>query len=87
MQGMARVTLFTKSACCLCDTARFVLGRVQVRQPFDLEVVDISAPGQEQWHAAYAEHIPVIHVNGREICRHRIDERAIREALAGQPAG
>ena len=81
MPAMVRVTLFTKQACCLCDTARFVLERVRTRAPFELEVVDISAPGCEVWLAEYADHIPVVHVDGREVCRHRIDEKRIREAV------
>jgi hypothetical protein len=79
---MHRVTLFTKTECCLCDTARFVLRRVQVHHTFELDVVDIAAPGNEHWQREYAEHIPVVHVDGREVCRHRIDERVIRAALA-----
>ena len=78
---MNRVTLFTKEECCLCSSALFELNRVRHRCPFELELVDITAPGQQAWLAAYQNDIPVVHLNGKEIFRHRIDGKRLRELL------
>ena len=78
---MNRVTFFTKSDCSLCRSALYVIERVRRSEPFELEQVDISAAGNEAWFAAYHHDIPVIHLNGKEIFRHRVDERRLREAL------
>jgi len=75
---MNTVTFFTKPDCSLCSAALYVVKRVQAAVPFELEIVDISAAGQETWYEAYKHDIPVVHLNNVEICRHRVDERAFR---------
>lgn len=78
---MSVVTFFTKPDCTLCRAALYVVKRVRVNVPFDLEIVDISATGSEKWWDAYRNDIPVVHLNGEEIFRHRVDERRLRELL------
>ena len=78
---MRVITFFTKPDCSLCDAAWYVLQRVQRDVPFDLQKVDISARGQERWFAAYAHHIPVVHLDGTEVFRHRVSERELRSLL------
>ncbi len=78
---MNRVTFFTKPDCSLCNAALYVIERVRRTDPFELETVDISAPGQQAWFDAYSNDIPVVHLNGREVFRHRVEERRLRELL------
>jgi glutaredoxin len=78
---MNRITFFTRPDCPLCDAALFVVKKVRRSLPFELERVDISAPGSEAWAELYREHIPVVHLDGREVFRHRIDERRLRQLL------
>jgi glutaredoxin len=78
---MSVVTFFTKPDCTLCHGALYVVTRVRKDFPFDLEIVDISAAGSEHWWDAYRNDIPVVHLNGKEIFRHRVDERRLREIL------
>ncbi len=78
---MNRITFFTKPDCSLCRSALYVIERVRVQIPFDLETVDISAEGKEKWFEAYRDHIPVVHLNGEEIFRHRVDERCLKAWL------
>ncbi len=75
------VTFFTKRDCGLCRSALYVVEKVRRTIPFELRIVDISAPGQESWREQYREHIPVVHLDGREIFRHRVDERRLRALL------
>ena len=79
---MPHVTFFTKTECGLCRSALFVIERVRRERPFELEIVDITAPGRETWLELYREHIPVVHLNGREIFRHRVADGRFRELLA-----
>ena len=81
---MHRVTFYTKADCTLCDAALYVVKRVQARVLFELEMVDISAPGNERWLEKYKHDIPVVHINGVEFCRHRVDERTLFDALNHQ---
>ncbi len=78
---MNRVTFFTKPECKLCHGALFVIERVRRRLAFDLEIVDISANGNERWREAYKHDIPVVHINGHEVFRHRIDERSFAKLV------
>ena len=78
---MHKVTFFSKPECTLCDAAFYVLERVRRDIPFTLEKVNIGATGQERWFAAYRHEIPVVHLDGVEIFRHRVNERSLRELL------
>ncbi len=78
---MPLVTFFTREDCSLCRAAWFVIERVRGRIDFDVERVDIDAPGNEHWHAAYRHDIPVVHLDGREVFRHRVDEARLVELL------
>lgn len=80
---MNRITFFTKPDCSLCHSALYVVERVRRRMPFELEIVDIFARGNQEWLEAYREHIPVVHLDGAEVFRHRVDERELRELLRG----
>lgn len=78
---MNRITFFTKPDCTLCKAALYVVERVRVNEPFELEIIDISAPEQSRWFELYRNDIPVMHLNGKEIFRHRVEERRLREFL------
>jgi glutaredoxin len=81
------VTLFTRPSCHLCDLVQDVINTVAAQIPLTLRIVDIDAPGQEAWHRRYDQHVPVIHVGGREIARHRLDAEALRVALQDRHTG
>jgi glutaredoxin len=83
---MPRVTFFTKPDCGLCNAAMYVIERVRRWVPFEFESIDITAPGQEKWLDRYREHIPVVHLNGREVFRHRVDEKELRRLLGSAGA-
>ncbi|HRX83529.1 MAG TPA: glutaredoxin family protein [Phycisphaerae bacterium] len=80
------LTFFTKPECSLCDAAWFVVQKVASAQGVPVEKVDISQPQAEAWRQRYAEHIPVVHLDGVEIFRHRVDERKLRKMLANRPS-
>jgi len=78
---MRTVTFFTRSNCPLCESAWFVVQKLRSRVPFDLQRVDITEPCNERWYALYVNDIPVVHIDGREVFKHRVSERALRERL------
>ena len=78
---MKRIRFFTRADCHLCHAALFVVRRVRETIPFELEVVDIDAPDQTRSRAAFGDHIPVLEVDGREFCRHRVSEGGLRRRL------
>lgn len=78
---MKKVTLFTRQNCHLCETAHEIIERVGLRIPFTLEIIDVDDPDHEHWLDQYDHHVPVIHVDGTEIARHRLNEEKLIAAL------
>uniref|UniRef100_A0A4W6FBW9 Glutaredoxin-like protein n=1 Tax=Lates calcarifer TaxID=8187 RepID=A0A4W6FBW9_LATCA len=65
------LTLFTKDPCPLCDEAKEVLEPLKHR--FVLQQVDISLPENKVWWDRYKWDIPVFHLNGQFVMKHRVD--------------
>ena len=76
---MPTLTLYTKPDCSLCDDAHAALERVREGNPFELEVVDISA--NPELAKRYGERIPVVLVDGEEAWEYVVDERELEDRL------
>ena len=79
MSNAARVTLYGKPGCHLCDDAREVIARVCAEVGTSYDEVDITTDPalQEQ----FGEQIPVIFVDGSQHDFWRVDERRLQAAL------
>jgi len=80
----ARLTVYARAGCHLCDEALAVLERVRATHPFSLEVVDIEA--DSVLHSRYLERIPVVALDGDELYDFFVDEEDLRARLAAAPA-
>ncbi len=76
----ARVRLYAKPGCHLCEDARQVIARVCEDLGTTYDEVDISA--SPELMDAYGEQIPVTFVDGRRHDFWRVDETRLRRALA-----
>ena len=77
----ARVTLYGKPGCHLCDDAREVVARVCAEVGTTYDEVDItSSPALS---ARYGEEIPVTLVDGVQHDYWRVDPDRLRAALTG----
>ncbi len=76
---MPVVTLYGRPDCHLCDDARVVLERMRAEQPFTLHERDIEA--DDDLLRRYLERIPVVVIDGAEVCDLFVDEDAVRAAL------
>ena len=79
MEAVPTVTVYGRPGCHLCDDALAVLERVRAETPFALDSVDIEQ--DDALLAAYLERIPVICVDGQEICELFLDEEALLSKL------
>jgi hypothetical protein len=59
------------------------LRRLQPELGFGLHELDIT--GRDALHRAYFERIPVITVDGEELCEYFLDEPLLRERLESRP--
>jgi glutaredoxin len=76
---MMLLTVYSKPECHLCDDAMEALRRLQGELGFALEERDITT--DETLHRAYFERIPVVLVDGEELCEYFVEEAVVRERL------
>ena len=79
----ARVILYGKPGCHLCDDARAVIDLVCADLGEAYE--EISILDDPALLDRFGEEIPVTFVDGRQVSFWRIDEDRLRAALAGAP--
>ena len=60
LQHSARLTLFTRSNCSLCDTAEATISKLQAKRTFEYREIDVMASEQEDWKRAYEFDTPVV---------------------------
>lgn len=77
--SVARVVLYSRPGCHLCDDARVVIARVCAELEVSWTEVDISA--DEELLARYWEQIPVTTVDGAQHDFWRVDADRLRSAI------
>ena len=76
---MSAVTVYSRPDCHLCAEAMATLRRMQRELGFSLTERDID--GDEILQRAYFERVPVIALDGEELCDYFVDEKVLRERL------
>jgi glutaredoxin len=76
---VARVTLYGKPGCCLCDEAREAIAAVRAERAFELEEVDVTL--DPRLYRDFGERIPVVAIDGSEEFELGVDARALHECL------
>ncbi|PWN37855.1 DUF836-domain-containing protein [Meira miltonrushii] len=82
--SIPQLTLYTGTDCQLCDVAKEVLDKIAKETPFDLHLYNIrdnSLPDIQKWRRAYQYDIPVLHLNGKEIARHRLNKESVLDQI------
>lgn len=77
---MARVTLYTRRDCPLCDEAALLLRRLAPE--FGLEVGEVDIEGDPALLERYWDSIPVIALDGEPLLSAPLRERQVRAVLA-----
>jgi glutaredoxin len=73
------ITVYSKPDCHLCVEAMTALRGLRSELELDLRECDITT--DEDLHRAYFERIPVIVLDGEELCDYFLDETVLRERL------
>jgi len=73
--------MFTKKECSLCVPVNEAIldAKVKLNHAFDYEKVDIEV--DRTYYREYRYHIPVVHINGKEFARHRLDPDAFLKEM------
>ena len=75
----ARVTLYARQGCHLCDEARETVARVCAELGESFEEVDVDR--DPELRERFTEEVPVTFVDGRQHDFWRVDEQRLRTAL------
>jgi glutaredoxin len=76
---MRLVTIYSRPGCEMCREAEAVIRQVATRRRFRLEKRNIlDDPGLAE---EFQSLVPVVHVDGQEIARHRLTAFALEAAL------
>lgn len=78
-----QLTLFTRPGCGLCEELQAELEPWLSSENLDLELVDISEDPDLQ--ARFGHRIPVLFVDGEELCFGKLDCDLLQESLAIRP--
>jgi len=79
VSSRARLTLYGRAYCHLCHDMLAALEYLRGEFFFELDVVDVDAdPALEQ---KYNELVPVLAIDGEELCHYFLDEAKVREYL------
>ena len=73
------ITVYSAPDCHLCADAIGILRELQAELGFEIRERDITA--DEVLHRAYLERIPVVMLDGEEVCAYVVDEQILRERL------
>lgn len=76
----ARVTLYSRADCHLCDEARAVIESV-VGDAYD----EIDIDSDPELHERFTDEVPVTYVDGRQHDFWRVSEERLRAALTRTP--
>ena len=82
---VARLTLYSKSDCELCHTAKLVLQGLA--QELAFEVVEIDITTDPALYRAYHTEIPVGVLDGRKVFKYRVDAALLRRQLVRRQQG
>ena len=77
----ARITLYSRPGCHLCDDARLVIEKVCADLATSYDEIDIDS--DPELLRRFGEEVPVTFVDGRQHDFWRVDETRLRAALAG----
>jgi glutaredoxin len=81
----ARVVMYTRAGCHLCDEAWQMLEALAARYPLDLEAVDVD--GDPELAQLHGDRVPVIVVNGKERFWGRINRVLVERLLRAETRG
>ena len=77
----AKIKLFTKEGCTLCDKVKDVLLEIKSDYPHSLEQVDITDVDNQEWYEKYKYDIPVLHLNDKYWIKHRTTKEELSEGF------
>ncbi len=74
-----QLTVYSRAWCHLCDEMLAALQPLREEFGFGMEVIDVDE--RPEFEACYGERVPVLVIDGRELCHYQLDTPAVRAYL------
>jgi glutaredoxin len=81
LADLPHLVVYSRAYCHLCDDMVAALTALQPQHGFSMDVVDVDA--DPELEARYDLLVPVLTVNGNEICHYFLDREKLAATLAG----
>ena len=75
----ARLTLYSRRDCCLCDEMKAVIKAVTAKIAVDIEEIDVDSSAQLQ--EQFGNEVPVLFIDGRKAFKYRVTVRELEKKL------
>jgi glutaredoxin len=75
----AKLTLYTRKDCCLCDEMKDVVRRVSRKIAIDLDEIDVD--GLPELRDEFGNEVPLLFIDGRKAFKYRVTEKALANRL------
>ena len=80
----AKLTLYSRRDCCLCDEMKAVIEKVAAATPFEFAEFDIDT--DDALRAQYNDQVPVLFVDGRKAFKYRVTVKQLARRLNRKPS-
>lgn len=80
-----RLTLITRTDCCLCDDMKAIVEPVAAETGAVLEVRDVDT--DPALHARFSDEVPVLLINDRKAFKYRLSAAELRKKMARAETG
>ena len=78
----AKLTLYTRQECCLCDAMKAVIAEVAVKMP--IQVVEVDVDGDEVLRAQFGGEVPVLFIDGRKAFKYKTTAAALTKRVGAR---
>jgi glutaredoxin len=75
----AKLTLYSRKDCCLCDDMKAVIRQVAARTA--LQLVEIDVDSNDELRANFGGEVPVLFINERKAFKYRLTAAALTKKL------
>lgn len=79
----AKLTLYSRKDCCLCDEMKAVIKEVAGNLPLDIDEIDVD--GSSELREKFGNEVPVLFIDGRKAFKYRVTVSELKRKLKRKP--
>jgi glutaredoxin len=76
----AKLTLYTRTDCCLCDAMKEIIKSVAVNMPLAIDEINVDSSPDLQ--TKFGSEVPVLFIDGRKAFKYRVTASELKKRLA-----